>query len=97
MLAECERAQDGYARILVEEVGARVGVALPPAGPMPYQEAGEDGRWCDLDHNLEIARLNVVEAVHRRHPDYSVERLAAAMGRGPSWLYGFLGKHRQVE
>ena len=92
-----EHAQDGYARMLVEEVGARVGLALPLAGPMPYQDAGQDGRWYDLDHNLAIAKLNVVEAVHRRHPDYSVERLAAAMGRGPSWLYGFLGKHRELE
>lgn len=57
----------------------------------------EDPRWCDLDHNLEMAKLNVVAAVHGRHPDYSVEKLAAVMGRGHSWLYALLARHRDLE
>ena len=63
---------------------------------MPYQQPGEDSRWCDLEHNLEKARLHVVESVYRRYPGYTVEKLAAAMGRGHSWLYAFLGRHRDT-
>lgn len=46
-----------------------------------------DPLWFDLDHNLEMARLNVVAAVHGHHPDYSVEKPATVIGRGHSWLY----------
>lgn len=55
-----------------------------------------DPQWCDLDHNLETARLRVVALAHERHPDYNVDRLAALVGRGPSWLYAFLGRHREL-
>ena len=63
---------------------------------MPYQMPDDDGRWCDLDYNLERARLHVVESVYRRYPGYTVEKLATVMGRGHSWLYAFLGRHRDV-
>ena len=90
--------QDGFTKALVEEIARRVGAAAEAfRGAMPYQTPEEDGRWCDMSHNLELARLNVVEAVHRRYPGYSVEKLAALMGRGPSWLYAFLAEHKEVE
>lgn len=92
------QVQDGFTKVLVDEIATEIMPAMKQAaGAMPYQAAGEDVRWCDLDYNLEAARLHVVEAVHRRHPGYSVEKLAALMGRGPSWLYGFLALHRDVE
>ena len=93
-----DHVQDGFTKVMVQEIAARceapVAATLPP---MPYQSPGDDARWCDMAHNLEMARLRVVEAVYRRHPGYSVEKLAALMGRGPSWLYGFLAGHREVE
>ena len=90
--------QDGFTRALVEEVGERIGGTREAfRGPMPYQSPEDDARWYDLDHNLERARLNVVEAVHRRHPGHNVEKLAALMGRGHSWLYAFLARHRDEE
>jgi hypothetical protein len=93
-----DHVQDGFTKVLVEEIATRCETPVSTALlGMPYQAPGEDARWCDMAHNLEIARLNVVEAVYRRHPGYSVEKLAALMGRGPSWLYGFLAEHREVE
>lgn len=91
------QVQDGFAKSWVEEILARIGQAEMPPAPMPYQQPGDDGRWCDLDHNLEMARLHVIESVYRRFPGHSVEKLAVVMGRGPSWLYAFLAKHREVE
>jgi len=92
-----EIVQDGLTRALVREIGLTFGAAVEVAMAMPYQTDGEDALWCDVDHNLEMARLNVVAAVLAKHPDYGVEKLAIAMGRGVSWLYALLGRHRDVE
>lgn len=92
-----EAVQDGFARALVKEVGLSVEAKVEVAMAMPYQVGEEDARWCDVDYNLEMARLNVVAAVAARHPDYGVEKLAAVMGRGASWLYALLARHREVE
>ena len=91
-----EHVQDGFTRAWVTELTARLRNASAPAAAMPYQDPGEDGQWCDMEHNLEMARLHVVESVYRRYPGYTVEKLAAVMGRGHSWLYAFLGRHRDV-
>jgi len=91
-----EHVQDGFAKMWVASLLARLQpVALPPAA-MPYQQPDEDSRWVDMEHNLEMARLNVAESAFRRHPSYSVEKLAAVMGRGHSWLYAFLAKHKDL-
>jgi len=90
--------QDGITKALVSAMAHRLGQTREPAAAaLPCQSPDADPRWCDLDYNLRHARLNVVEAVHRRHPDYGVAKLAALMGRGHSWLYGFLAEHREVE
>ncbi len=86
-----EAAQDGYTRALVEAFRKREPLQLP----MPYQS--DSDRWCDMDFNLEMARLNVVAAAHERHPEMGVEQLATLLGRGTSWLYELLGRHREVE
>ena len=88
--------QDGFTKVFVDAIAQRLGTQTF-RGPMPYQNPEDDPRWHDLAHNLAVARLNVVEAVHRRHPGYTVEKLAALMGRGPSWLYAFLAEHKEVE
>jgi tetratricopeptide (TPR) repeat protein len=88
-----EDAQDGFVRAWVAAQITPIRPALPPAH-LPFQNPDEGGRWCDLDHNLEAARLHVVESVYRRFPGHSVEKLAALLGRGPSWLYAFLARHR---
>lgn len=93
-----DHVQDGFTKQMVLEIAARCEQPVAGGLPgMPYQSPADDARWCDMAHNLEMARLNVVEAVYRRYPGYSVEKLAALMGRGPSWLYGFLAEHREVE
>lgn len=79
-----ENVQDGFTKAWVTELMARLRNASAPVAPMPYQEPGEDNRWCDLEHNLEMARLHVVEGVCRLHPGYTVDKLAALMGRGHS-------------
>jgi hypothetical protein len=89
--------QDGFARAMVIEIGALVETRVEIEAAMPYQGDGEDPLWCDVDHNLEMARLNVVAAVHAKFPSYGVAKLAAVMGRGHSWLYALLGRHREVE
>lgn len=89
-----EHVQDGFTRAWVLRQAEEM-QTTPVAGVMPYQRPDEDARWYDLDHNLEKARLHVVEGVYRRYPGYTVEKLAAVMGRGHSWLYGFLGRHRE--
>jgi tetratricopeptide (TPR) repeat protein len=89
--------QDGLAKALVEELALEVERREEVVLAMPYQTMGSDERWCDVDYNLEMARLNVVAAVHARHPDYGVEQLAAVMNRGQSWLYALLGRHRDQE
>lgn len=86
-----EAAQDGFTRALIETYTRRAPLELP----MPYQ--GDADRWCDMDYNLEMARLNVVAAAHERHPEMSVEHLAELLGRGTSWLYELLARHRDVE
>lgn len=91
-----EHVQDGFARAWVAETADRLRSIATPVAPMPYQEPGDDSRWCDMEHNLEMARLHVVESVYRRYPGYTVEKLAAVMGRGHSWLYAFLGRHRET-
>ena len=91
------QVQDGFAKSWIEKILTRIGRVETPPAPMPYQQPGDDGRWCDLDHNLEMARLHVIESVYRRFPGHSVEKLAVVMGRGPSWLYAFLARHREVE
>jgi len=88
--------QDGFTKVFVDAIAQRLGTQTF-RGPMPYQNPEDDPRWHDLAYNLTVARLNVVEAVHRRHPGYTVEKLAALMGRGPSWLYAFLAEHREVD
>lgn len=92
-----EHVQDGFTKVMVRTIAAECESPVLPAAAMPYQSPDGGERWCDMAHNLDIARLNVVEAVYRRHPGYSVEKLAALMGRGPSWLYAFLAGHRDVE
>lgn len=92
-----EHVQDGFTKVMVEAIAARCEAPALPSAAMPYQLPDADARWCDMAYNLDAARLNVVEAVYRRYPGYSVEKLAALMGRGPSWLYAFLGQHREVE
>jgi tetratricopeptide (TPR) repeat protein len=89
--------QDGFARAMVIETGGLVEARVEIEAAMPYQGDGEDPLWCDVDHNLEMARLNVVAAVHAKFPGYGVAKLAAVMGRGHSWLYALLGRHREVE
>lgn len=90
--------QDGFTKLFVQQIAQRIGAASSAfRGPMPYQTPDEDARWSDMAYNLTMAKLNVVEAAHRRHPDYGVEKLAALMGRGPSWLYAFLADYRQVD
>ena len=91
-----EYVQDGWTKALLDDVAAHIVRPTPASGPMPYQTPDEDPQWCDLDHNLETARLRVVALAHERHPDYNVDRLAALVGRGPSWLYAFLGRHREL-
>lgn len=92
-----EHVQDGFSKVMVEAIAAQCEAPAPPSVAMPYQLPDADARWCDMAYNLDAARLNVVEAVYRRYPGYSVEKLAALMGRGPSWLYAFLSEHREVE
>jgi hypothetical protein len=87
-----EHVQDGSVRAWIDGLQT----AAPPSAAMPFQHPDDDDRWCDLDHNLEMARLHVVETVYRRYPGYTVERLATVMGRGHSWLYAFLGRHRET-
>jgi tetratricopeptide (TPR) repeat protein len=87
-----EHVQDGSVRAWIDGLQT----AAPPSAAMPFQHPDDDDRWCDLDHNLEMARLHVVETVYRRYPGYTVERLATVMGRGHSWLYAFLGRHREM-
>ena len=82
---------------MVREVGLEIVARIKVVMPMPYQSEDSNALWCNVDHNLEMARLNVVAAVHSRHPDYSVEKLATLMGRGASWLYALLGRHKEVE
>ena len=91
-----EHVQDGWTKALLDAVTTQVGKPPRQPGPMPYQTPTEDPQWCDLDHNLETARLRVIELAHERHPDYGVDRLASLIGRGPSWLYAFLGRHREL-
>lgn len=91
-----EHVQDGYAKAWVAAEIERMRTGPAPPGDMPYQNPDEDARWCDLDYNLEMARLRVVEAVYQRHRGHSVEKLAAVMGRGHSWLYAFLARHGDV-
>ncbi len=86
-------AQDGYSRWMVQALRDKLQSQSLP-GPMPYQKE-DDPQWCDMDHNLEQTRLNVVEALAARQPELSIEGLAAAVGRGHSWLYALLSLHRQ--
>lgn len=88
--------QDGFARAMVNEIGALIEARVQIEAAMPYQGDGEDPLWCDVDHNLEMARLNVAAAVHGKFPDYGVAKLAAVMQRGHSWLYALLARHRGV-
>jgi tetratricopeptide (TPR) repeat protein len=92
-----DSAQDGFARALVREVKAIVETKAEVLLAMPYQKSGDDDRWCDIDHNLEMARLNVVAAVHAQNPSLGVRELAAAMGRRQSWLYELLGRHKHLD
>jgi len=89
-----EHVQDGFTRAWVTAALDRLRNTSVPAAPMPYQKPSEDPRWSDMEHNLEAARLHLVQTVFRRYPGYTVEKLAAVMGRGPSWLYAFLARHR---
>ena len=91
-----KHVQDGWTKALLDDVATHLVRPARTPEPMPYQTPEVDPRWCDLDHNLEAARLRVVAMAHERHPDYNVERLAALVGRGPSWLYAFLGRHRDL-
>lgn len=91
-----EHVQDAWTKALLDNVATYIVRPAPAPEPMPYQTPDEDPQWCDLDHNLETARLRVVALAHERHPDYNVDRLAALVGRGPSWLYAFLGRHREL-
>jgi tetratricopeptide (TPR) repeat protein len=88
--------QDEFARAMVVEIGAMVEARVHVEAAMPYQGDGEDPLWCDVDHNLEMARLNVAATVHAKFPDYGVAKLAAVMQRGHSWLYALLARHRGV-
>ncbi len=88
--------QDGLARAMVVEIGVLVEARIEVEVPMPYQGSAEDPLWCDVDHNLEMARLNVAAAVHAKFPDYGVTKLATVMRRGHSWLYALLARHRDV-
>ncbi len=88
--------QDGFARAMVIEIGGLVKARVEIEAAMPYQGDGEDPLWCDVDHNLEMARLNVAAAVHAKFPDYGVAKLASVMRRGHSWLYALLARHRGV-
>jgi len=88
-------AQDGFSRALVQELAQEVETREIRVLEMPYQR--DDARWCDMDYNLEMARLNVVAAAHERHPEFNVEKLAALLGRGHSWLYALLARHREIE
>ncbi len=89
-----EASQDGFSRALLKEVAVTIDSRPEVPLGMPYQAGIASERWCDMDNNLEVAKLNVIAAVHSQHPGYTVERLAAAVGRGSSWLYALLGKHR---
>ena len=90
-----DAVQDGSARAMVKEIATIVNTTVELKLAMPYQ--GDASSWCNLDHNLEMAKLNVVATVHARYPSYNVDQLAAAMGRGVSWLYALLGKHRDLD
>lgn len=87
-----DHVQDGFVRAWVNGLET----AATPTAALPFQHPEDDALWCNLDHNLEMARLHVVETVYRRFPSYTVEKLATAMGRGHSWLYAFLSRHRQT-
>lgn len=91
-----QSAQDGYSATLVHAVGLRIRTRAVVPLAMPYQQDGDSPLHCDMDHNLELARLNVVATAYARHPGATIEELARAVGRGPSWLYDFLGRHRQL-
>lgn len=88
-------AQDGFSRAFIEELALQVETREIRTLEMPYQL--DDTRWCDMDYNLEMARLNVVAAAHARHPEFNVDKLAALLGRGHSWLYALLGRHRDLD
>jgi hypothetical protein len=88
-------AQDGFSRALVEELALEVETREIRTLEMPYQR--DEARWCDMDYNLEMARLNVVAAAHARHPEFNVEKLATLLGRGHSWLYALLARHREID
>ena len=59
----------------------------------PYITTEMERRICWVRMN---AQMPDIQNRVFRHPDFNVDRLAALVGRGPSWLYAFLGRHREL-